>query len=254
MRLTKWSICREARLAVTNNDEVISREFADFSEKLTAYEHFNAIDEEKRQRIVRAALEEFAAKDYQHASTNAIVARADISKGLLFHYFGDKAGLFLYLQTYVTQILVGEILAQTSFESGDVFEVLKEVTDVKLKVTARYPLEVSFLVRTMKGNLPQELRGSVDESVDKAFDSLELIASNLDESLLKDGLDKERVVKLIDWYCVGMTGEVLADIGPAMTIEEYRVLTKDVSDSFDFLRTLVYKDPPQPVTQTNRKG
>ena len=46
--------------------------------------------EEKKQKIYQAALEEFVEHGYQNASTNRITQRAGISKGLLFHYFKNK--------------------------------------------------------------------------------------------------------------------------------------------------------------------
>ena len=49
-------------------------------------EAFFALPEEKRQRILNAALEAFAKHEYKKASTDDIAAKAGISKGLLFYY------------------------------------------------------------------------------------------------------------------------------------------------------------------------
>ncbi|MTI56255.1 MAG: TetR/AcrR family transcriptional regulator [Geosporobacter ferrireducens] len=40
---------------------------------------------------------EFVEKGYDKASTDRIIQRAEISKSLLFYYFKNKKGLFLYL-------------------------------------------------------------------------------------------------------------------------------------------------------------
>lgn len=53
------------------------------------------IEDEKRERIIVAAMQEFV-KGYRNASTDRIVQSADISKGLLFHYFGTKKKLFFF--------------------------------------------------------------------------------------------------------------------------------------------------------------
>jgi len=55
---------------------------------------FQTLDQRKRDRILSAALEEFAANGYRHASMNAIVKKAGISKGSLFWYFRSKGLLF----------------------------------------------------------------------------------------------------------------------------------------------------------------
>jgi len=47
-----------------------------------------------QQRILEAALEEFAAKGFAGARVDVIARRARINKRMLYHYFGDKEGLF----------------------------------------------------------------------------------------------------------------------------------------------------------------
>ena len=47
-----------------------------------------------RERILDAALEEFAAKGFAGARVDLIARRARINKRMLYHYFGDKEGLF----------------------------------------------------------------------------------------------------------------------------------------------------------------
>jgi TetR/AcrR family transcriptional regulator len=47
-----------------------------------------------RQRILEAALAEFSAKGLAGARVDAIARRAGINKRMLYHYFGNKEGLF----------------------------------------------------------------------------------------------------------------------------------------------------------------
>lgn len=47
-----------------------------------------------RERILAAALKEFSAKGFAGARVDAIARRASINKRMLYHYFGDKEGLF----------------------------------------------------------------------------------------------------------------------------------------------------------------
>ena len=55
---------------------------------------FDRLDAEKRQRILAAAAEEFAAHGFAGASLNRILEQAEISKGAAYYYFDDKADLF----------------------------------------------------------------------------------------------------------------------------------------------------------------
>ena len=47
-----------------------------------------------QERILAAALREFATKGFAGARVNAIARRARINKRMLYHYFGNKEGLF----------------------------------------------------------------------------------------------------------------------------------------------------------------
>lgn len=47
-----------------------------------------------RERILKAALGEFADKGFAGARVDSIAASAAINKRMLYHYFGDKEGLF----------------------------------------------------------------------------------------------------------------------------------------------------------------
>lgn len=47
-----------------------------------------------RERILAAALKEFAAKGFAGARVDVIARRATINKRMLYHYFSDKEGLF----------------------------------------------------------------------------------------------------------------------------------------------------------------
>ncbi|HXS67345.1 MAG TPA: TetR/AcrR family transcriptional regulator [Candidatus Polarisedimenticolia bacterium] len=47
-----------------------------------------------RQRILEAAVQEFSAKGFAGARVDVIAKRARINKRMLYHYFGDKEGLF----------------------------------------------------------------------------------------------------------------------------------------------------------------
>jgi AcrR family transcriptional regulator len=50
--------------------------------------------ERTRERILAAALHEFAARGFAGARVDVIARRAPANKRMLYHYFGDKSGLF----------------------------------------------------------------------------------------------------------------------------------------------------------------
>jgi TetR/AcrR family transcriptional regulator len=50
--------------------------------------------ERTRERILAAALTEFSHKGFSGARVDAVASRARVNKRMLYHYFGDKEGLF----------------------------------------------------------------------------------------------------------------------------------------------------------------
>lgn len=64
---------------------------------MTAADRFHNLPEEKKERILSAASEEFSRKGYAGASINSIVGQLGIAKGSLFQYFGTKDGLFRFV-------------------------------------------------------------------------------------------------------------------------------------------------------------
>ncbi|HKL37802.1 MAG TPA: TetR/AcrR family transcriptional regulator, partial [Bacteroidales bacterium] len=54
---------------------------------------FEAIREEKRSRILQAALELFGHEGYYSSSISKIARKADISKGLVYNYFDSKEAI-----------------------------------------------------------------------------------------------------------------------------------------------------------------
>ncbi|GAB4482316.1 MAG: TetR/AcrR family transcriptional regulator [Anaerolineales bacterium] len=62
---------------------------------------FLNLPEDKRRKIVEAAIDEFSAFGLENASTNRIVAASGISKGSFYQYFDDKRDVFIYLMRVI---------------------------------------------------------------------------------------------------------------------------------------------------------
>ena len=66
-----------------------------------ANQSFKRLDSDKQDRIIRAAVAEFADRGYELANTNRIAKRAKISVGAIFHYFNTKKTSFFTSYTTV---------------------------------------------------------------------------------------------------------------------------------------------------------
>jgi AcrR family transcriptional regulator len=70
---------------------------------------FAKLDPEKKDRILTAAAQEFAAHGFDGASLNQILERAEISKGAAYYYFDDKADLFATVVQHYWDETIGEV-------------------------------------------------------------------------------------------------------------------------------------------------
>jgi TetR/AcrR family transcriptional regulator len=88
---------------------------------LRAHPHNAVRDPERtRERILAAALREFSAHGFAGARVDRIARRARINKRMLYHYFGNKEGLF----KAILSRKLGERLAWAAATPGDPGESL----------------------------------------------------------------------------------------------------------------------------------
>jgi TetR/AcrR family transcriptional regulator len=66
---------------------------------------FRHLPADKQERVLDAALAEFADQGYHQASLNRLVAQAGIAKGSLYQYFPNKEGVFYYVFQYALKLV-----------------------------------------------------------------------------------------------------------------------------------------------------
>jgi len=66
---------------------------------------FRHLPPDKQERVLTAALAEFADQGYHQASLNRMVAQAGIAKGSLYQYFPNKEGIFAYIFRYALKVV-----------------------------------------------------------------------------------------------------------------------------------------------------
>lgn len=164
---------------------------------------FFALPQEKRERIISAAQEVFAKNTYKRAVTDEIAARGGISKGLLFHYFENKKGLYLYLYQHSLDFVHRQMYALAPLDETDFFDLLIHAHAVKLSVMKTYPFLFSFLMQA-RGEQEEAILGSVWQSNDAVFArSARRIIEQTDWSKFKEGIDPKQVLNLVLWSAEG---------------------------------------------------
>ena len=92
---------------------------------------FMKLPEERKAQILQIATEEFVRCGYAGASTNTITRRAVISKGILFHYFGSKKELYLYMLKDMVERFTAAAEKLSALNTVDYLKQRAERADLK---------------------------------------------------------------------------------------------------------------------------
>jgi len=182
------------------------------------YTAFERLSVERRQRILKTCLQEFAQKGYEKASTNAMVQALEIAKGLLFHYFGSKKGLYLYLWEHTARTFNEELLAhmrRTEGQKEDFFGRIRANTVVKLRTCLEYPTEYHFLMQSVSG-LPREVEEDLSAVRERLYAlfmqaSTETGIGDLPPDNLRKGITRDRAVRFITMVLDQLTLDFLRE-------------------------------------------
>jgi len=207
------------------------------------FEKFHGLEQEKQDRILNAAMKEFAANGFRRASTNVIVQEAGISKGLLFHYFVNKKQLFLYLFDYVIKLLTEEVFESADWSEPDLFERLRLTMKTKLVIWKRYPQLFKF-VEAAYLETDGVVRPEMEERIQKLYASrTPLILQGLDLSRFRPGLDVAKSLMVIIWSLEKLGDHLLQTRKPSEAdVSRYEEMTAEAETYLDLLKKAFYTE------------
>lgn len=169
---------------------------------------FFDVNKDKQDNIINAALKLFATKGYKDASTDVIVKEAGISKGLLFHYFGSKKGLYEFICDYSEKYMTLELTRSVKSAKKDFFTVVSEIELGRCRVARNYPYMHQFL-RSLSSEKDPEAVTAMGDSLKEIELTYSNIYSQIDTKMLINPDDSMLLVKLIDWMKDGYTKDEL---------------------------------------------
>ena len=196
---------------------------------------FFDLKKEKQDRIINAALKVFALQGYRHGSTDDIVREAGISKGLLFHYFESKLGVYRFIYDYSVRYMNLELRSTVSPKEKDLFGVMKQVECARMHAMKGYPYRQQFLNRSLAEDSYEALL-SVEEKKNSLEETYAVIDSQIDYGLLPSGMDGEKLRKMLDFTVKGLMTERFQDASfqPDMLYQE-------ICGYLDMMGQLVYR-------------
>ncbi len=161
--------------------------------------------DDRRERILVAALKEFAARGFEAASTNAIADAAGVAKGLVFHHFGNKEGLFVAVAEDAILRTTEAIYGDASHPlPSDLFERLHLWMVKKLRAFQRDPRSFQFLI-TARFQSPPHVRALLDAKYAALLAAQwPRFLAGIDATRLRPGLTVAQAVETLSLLAEGL--------------------------------------------------
>jgi TetR/AcrR family transcriptional regulator len=200
-------------------------------------EKFLRLPEEKQKIIIDAALKVFGTNGYKKSSISDIAVAAGISKAMIFHYFGTKKALYLYLIDLCGNIIIKEVNEKFDYAITDFFDRIRISSNIELSVMKKHSAIPAFLTSMYFEN-DEEVKEDIKAILANGEGSRNKIAfDGMDTSKFKDKVDPRLVMKMLTWLTDGYVRQLSskAEI-------DYDVLFGEFDELLNLLKNNFYKE------------
>lgn len=199
-------------------------------------EKFKELPEEKQLPIIEAALKCFGRHGYKKASMSDIAQGSGVSKPMLFHYFGTKKDLYLYLSEYVRNVMLDAYKRNEIDAYDDLFERILVASKMKMGILEKYPHILKFII-----SMFEETDRTVADITKKIMPdaqrfSYDLVVKEEDAEKFKEGVDIDVIMRLIFLMAEGYAHEMSdeqCDLGK---------VTEELEKTMHMLKNNLYKE------------
>lgn len=184
---------------------------------------FFELDEDKRSRVVEAALTEFGQYGYSDSSTNRIVKKASISKGSLFKYFTNKEDMYFYILDKIITKLVEDMKGEIDNLPKDMLERAIKYSQLEFDWYIKNPNEYKLIKNAFIDDASEIYNKTVEryEMVGESF--YDRLFEDLDDGRFK--WDEAKCLNILKWFLKGFNEEFIKEISPNENMD-------DVKDSY----------------------
>ena len=172
----------------------------------------------KRAAIVETAMRHFAADGYQGARVEDVASELGIAKGSIFQHFGSKDGLFFEVYKRAVRSFPRYLDAPADVQKEGFFEILRYwLSRTEHLVHEDWiPYRISLL-----GNYGTDLvlKREINRFLisEDPYGTVAFVRFGLDRQELRDDLDIEMMVSIIDWMVERFQDALLtAELDPGL--------------------------------------
>ncbi|RKD32973.1 TetR/AcrR family transcriptional regulator [Thermohalobacter berrensis] len=192
---------------------------------------FFNLPEDKREKILDSAIDEFAKYSYHKASINRIVKKSGIAKGSFYQYFEDKKDLYKYIIDISTQKKLKYLTyVMNNLNRLNFFQIVRELYLAGIKFAKDNP-KLSEIANNFVRDTDSNLKDEILESGIKK-------SNNLFKQLLTQGIDNGDIDPNID---IDLVAYVITSL--SISISEYfikEVKGEDEMEIMAFVDKMLY--------------
>lgn len=196
---------------------------------------FFDLKKEKQDKMINGAMQVFAKNGYKLASTDDMVKVAGVSKGLWFHYFVNKAGLYTFVADYCVKYLNMELSVNLIGKTQDYFEILFTVEETKAQIAKMYPY-IPLMIQAMEKEDDEEIEAVAKAKYAPFEKKIEEALESFSDDRLKDGVSREVLDKTVKYTVNGIREKAYAE----QNFDSEKYLS-EIREFFEMMKKITYK-------------
>ena len=167
-------------------------------------EHFLHLPPEKQHNIINAALHAFGKNGYKKASISDIAVAAGISKPMIFHYFGCKKTLYLYLIEVCSMTMVENVMSRLDKTEVDFFKRVRHISEMKISVMEEYP-DIYTFMENMYFETDPEVMAEIQKMLSVRREDFNFMKffEGVDFSRFKENINPQLIIKILLYFSEG---------------------------------------------------
>lgn len=194
-------------------------------------EKFFDLSRVKQDRMINGALEVFAKNGFKHASTDDMVKAVDVSKGLWFHYFGSKLGLYTFVYGYSVKYMILELSSVVDENEKNYFEITRQIEQAKMRTSKSYPYMTRFLERALEENDAEILEQTAEDR--RIYqEKIAGLVKNGEIPGITDKAKREKLKKIAQYTIDGIVKDKAVSAEP-------EAVYKEIKNYLELLRDMV---------------
>lgn len=169
-------------------------------------EKFFDLAREKQDKMINGAIEVFAKNGFKHAATDDMVKAVGVSKGLWFHYFGSKEGIYVFTYDYSVKYMLLEISTVVDENVTDYFELVRQIEQARIRVSRNYPYMLEFL-KAAEHERDEAILEKTAEARRLYHERMDSLMKGVEIEYVSDKARRERIKKMLAYSLEGMIRE-----------------------------------------------